>query len=111
MLSLQTITTVTPIRSEAELAQAHLRLDELLAANAFDSPDEDLRNEAEVLTALISTTSSERSSRANSPHKMLPSLLPGRVSARFCAALGTVAPGASCVSGVGGWGGKKQTAK
>ena len=53
MLSLQTITTVTPIRSEAELTQAHLRLDELLAANAFDSPDEDARNEVEVLTALI----------------------------------------------------------
>ena len=53
MLSLQTITTVTPIRSDAELSQAHLRLDELLAANAFDSPDEDVRNEVEVLTALI----------------------------------------------------------
>ncbi len=53
MLSLQTITTVTPIRSDAELAQAHLRLDGLLATNAFDSPDEDVRNEVEVLTALI----------------------------------------------------------
>ena len=53
MLSLQTITTVAPIRSAAALAQAHLRLDELLAVNAFDSPDEDLRDEAEVLTALI----------------------------------------------------------
>lgn len=53
MLSLQTITTITPIRSAAELAQAHLRLDQLLALSAFDSPDEDLRNEVEVLTALI----------------------------------------------------------
>lgn len=53
MLSLQTITTVTPIRSDAELAQAHLRLDELLAANAFDSPNEDVRDEVEVLTALV----------------------------------------------------------
>lgn len=53
MLSLQTITTVTPIRSDAELTLAHRRLDELLTANAFDSPDEDVRNEAEVLTALI----------------------------------------------------------
>ena len=56
MLSLPTITTVTtvtPIRSEAELTQAHLRLDELLAANAFDSPDEDVRNGVEVLTALV----------------------------------------------------------
>lgn len=53
MLSLQTITTVTPIRSDAELAQAHLRLDELLVANAFHSPEGDVRNEVEVLTALI----------------------------------------------------------
>lgn len=53
MLSLQTITTVTPIRTDAELVQAHLRLDELLAANAFESPDLDLRIEVEVLTALI----------------------------------------------------------
>jgi antitoxin component HigA of HigAB toxin-antitoxin module len=53
MLALQTITTVAPIRSEAELAQAHLRLDELLAANAFDSPIQDVRDEVEVLTALI----------------------------------------------------------
>ena len=53
MLSLQTITTVTPIRSAAELAQAHLRLDELIAANAYDSPDADVRDEFEVLTALI----------------------------------------------------------
>ena len=53
MLALQTITTVSPIRSDAELAQAHLRLDELLAANAFDSPIQDVRDEVEVLTALI----------------------------------------------------------
>ena len=53
MLALQTITTVSPIRSDAELAQAHLRLDELLAANAFDSPIQDIRDEVEVLTALI----------------------------------------------------------
>lgn len=53
MLALQTITTVAPIRSEAELAQAHLRLDELLAANAFDSPIQGVRDEIEVLTALI----------------------------------------------------------
>ena len=50
MLSLQ---TVTPIRSDAELAQAHPRLDALLVANAFDSPAEAVRNKAEVLTALI----------------------------------------------------------
>lgn len=53
MLALQTITTVSPIRSDAELAQAHLRLDELLAANAFNSPNQDARDEVEVLTALI----------------------------------------------------------
>ena len=53
MLALQTITTVSPIRTDAELAQAHLRLDELLAANAFDSPIQDMRDEVEVLTALI----------------------------------------------------------
>ncbi|MDQ2794113.1 MAG: hypothetical protein M3Y12_08910 [Bacteroidota bacterium] len=53
MLALQTITTVAPIRTDAELAQAHLRLDELLAANAFDSPIQDMRDEVEVLTALI----------------------------------------------------------
>ena len=53
MLALQTITTVSPIRSDAELAQAHLRLDELLAANAFDSPIQYVRDEVEVLTALI----------------------------------------------------------
>ena len=53
MLALQTITTVSPIRSDAELAQAHIRLDELLAANAFDSPIQDVRDEVEVLTALI----------------------------------------------------------
>ena len=45
--------TVTPIRSDAELIQAHLRLDELLAANAYDSLDADVRDEFEVLTALI----------------------------------------------------------
>ena len=53
MLALQTITTVSPIRSDAELAQAHLRLDELLAADAYNSADEHLRDEFEVLTALI----------------------------------------------------------
>ena len=53
MLPLQTITTVSPIRSDAELAQAHLRLDELLDANAFDSPIQNVRDEVEVLTALI----------------------------------------------------------
>lgn len=53
MLALQTITTVSPIRTDAELAQAHLRLDELIAANAYDSPIQDVRDEFEVLTALI----------------------------------------------------------
>ena len=53
MLTLQTITTVSPIRTDAELAHAQHRLDELLAANAYDSPDEHLRDEFEVLTALI----------------------------------------------------------
>ena len=53
MLALQTITTVSPIRSEAELAQAQHRLDELLAADAYNSPDEHLRDEFEVLTALV----------------------------------------------------------
>lgn len=53
MLALQTITTVSPIRTDAELAQAHLRLDELIAANAYNSPIQDVRDEFEVLTALI----------------------------------------------------------
>lgn len=53
MLALQTITTVSPIRTDTELAQAHLRLDELIAANAYDSPIQDARDEFEVLTALI----------------------------------------------------------
>lgn len=53
MLALQTITTVSPIRSNAELVQAHLRLDELIAANAYDSSIQDVRDEFEVLTALI----------------------------------------------------------
>ena len=53
MLALQTITTVTPIRTDEELAQAHVRLDELLAENAYDSPSQDVRDEFEVLTALI----------------------------------------------------------
>ncbi|MBD2721549.1 hypothetical protein [Hymenobacter armeniacus] len=53
MLAIQTITTVSPIHSDAELAQAHRRLDELLAANAFDSPIQDVRDEVEVLAALI----------------------------------------------------------
>lgn len=53
MLTLQTITTVSPIHSDEELAQAHLRLDELLAAQAYDSPSQDVRDEFEVLTALV----------------------------------------------------------
>lgn len=53
MLALQNITTVSPIRTDAELAQAHLRLDELLAVNAYESPVQDVRDEFEVLTALI----------------------------------------------------------
>ena len=53
MLALQTITTVSPIRSEDDLAQAQHRLDELLAADAYKSADENLRDEFEVLTALI----------------------------------------------------------
>ncbi|MDB5267970.1 MAG: hypothetical protein JWP58_1010 [Hymenobacter sp.] len=53
MLALQTITTVSPIRTDAELAQAHLRLDELIAASAYDSLIQDVRDEFEVLTALI----------------------------------------------------------
>lgn len=53
MLTLQTITTVAPIRTDAELAQAQQRLDELLAENAYDSPSQDMRDEFEVLTALV----------------------------------------------------------
>lgn len=53
MLALQTITTVSPIRSDAELMQAHLRLDELIARQAYDSPSQNVRDEFEVLTALI----------------------------------------------------------
>jgi antitoxin component HigA of HigAB toxin-antitoxin module len=53
MLALQTVTTVSPIRSDEELTQAHSRLDELIAAQAYDSPIQDLRDEFEVLTALI----------------------------------------------------------
>ena len=53
MLALQTITTVSPIRSDEELAQAHLRLNELLVAQAYDSPSQDVRDEFEVLTALV----------------------------------------------------------
>lgn len=53
MLALQTIITVSPIRSEADLAKAQHRLGELLAADAYHSPDEDVRDELEVLTALI----------------------------------------------------------
>lgn len=53
MLSLQTITTVAPIRSDAELDQAHQRLDELIAAQAYDSPSQEVQDEFEVLTALI----------------------------------------------------------
>ena len=52
MLALHTI-TVSPIRSETELAQAHLRLDELIVANTYDSPIQDVRDEFDVLTALI----------------------------------------------------------
>jgi len=44
---------ISPIRSDAELVQVHLRLDELIAANAYDSPNQELRDEFEVLTALI----------------------------------------------------------
>ena len=53
MLALQTITTVTPIRTDEELTQAHIRLDELLAINAYDSTNQEVRDEFEVLTALI----------------------------------------------------------
>jgi len=53
MLALQTITTVSPIHSDVELTQAHLRLDELIAVQAYESPSQDLRDEFEVLTALI----------------------------------------------------------
>lgn len=53
MLTLQTITTVSPVRSDEELAKAQQRLNELLALNAYDSADEHLRDEFEVLTALI----------------------------------------------------------
>jgi hypothetical protein len=49
ILALQTITTASPIRSDEELNQAHLRLDKLIAAQAYDY----LRDEFEVLTALI----------------------------------------------------------
>lgn len=53
MLALQTITTLSPIRSDEALAQAHARLDELIAVQAYDSPSQGLRDEFEVLTALI----------------------------------------------------------
>lgn len=53
MLALQTITTVSPIHSNEELTQAHLRLDELIAVQAYDSLNQGLRDEFEVLTALI----------------------------------------------------------
>ena len=53
MLTLQTITTVSPIRSDADLDQAQRRLDELLTASAYESADADVRDEFEVLTALI----------------------------------------------------------
>ena len=42
-----------PIRSDAEPTQSQRRPDELLAANAYDSPDANMRDEFEVLTALI----------------------------------------------------------
>lgn len=45
--------SITPIRSDADLAQAQQRLDELVAVNAFDSTDADVRDEFEMLTALI----------------------------------------------------------
>jgi hypothetical protein len=41
------------IHSGEELTQAHLRLDELIAAQSYDSPSQDLRDEFEALTALI----------------------------------------------------------
>jgi hypothetical protein len=44
---------VSPIRSDEELTQAHLRLDKLIAAQAYDSPSRDMRDEFEALTALI----------------------------------------------------------
>lgn len=53
MLSVQTITTVSPIRSDEDLTQAQQRLDELFAVNAPHSPDAQIRDEFEVLTALI----------------------------------------------------------
>lgn len=53
MPALQTITAISPIRSDVELAKAQRRLDELLAADAYNSPDEHLRDESEVLTAVI----------------------------------------------------------
>ena len=53
MLTLQTITTISPIRSEEDLVQAQHRLDELLALDAYAAKDEHLRDEVEVLTALI----------------------------------------------------------
>ena len=53
MLTLQTITTITPIRSDEDLAHAQQRLDELIALDAYHSPDARTRDEFEVLTALI----------------------------------------------------------
>ena len=46
---------VSPICSDADLTQAQRRLDELLAVNAYESEltDENLRDEFELLTAVI----------------------------------------------------------
>jgi HTH-type transcriptional regulator/antitoxin HigA len=53
MLTIQCVTTVKPIRSDQDLEKAHQRLDELIVLNAAHSEDADLRDEFEVLTALI----------------------------------------------------------
>lgn len=52
-MNLQIIPTVLPIRSDEGLVQAHLRLDGLLTAQAYNLPSQDVRDEFEVLTALI----------------------------------------------------------
>jgi hypothetical protein len=44
---------IFPIRSDEDLTQAHWRLDELIVAQAYDSPSRDVRDEFEALTALI----------------------------------------------------------
>ena len=53
MLTIQTITTISPIRSDEDLVHAQQRLDELIALDAYHSPDAQTRDEFEVLTALI----------------------------------------------------------